>query len=115
MQAHTRLAEDFDRSRSHLRAVAYRMLGSAEEADGLSATGVTERTGWVKALCGRRAAASEWNAQRPPPNWTDRAARHRRRPCVPAGRLRHSAAVVSVPEVTGSREPRSIDLFQVPR
>jgi RNA polymerase sigma factor (sigma-70 family) len=33
MDEHERLAERFEHSRSHLRAVAYRMLGSASEAD----------------------------------------------------------------------------------
>ncbi|XXU91906.1 sigma factor [Sorangium sp. So ce1153] len=33
MISQAELAEQFDRSRSHLRAVAFRMLGSADEAD----------------------------------------------------------------------------------
>ena len=33
MDEHTALAERFEADRSHLRAVAYRMLGSAGEAD----------------------------------------------------------------------------------
>jgi hypothetical protein len=32
MESQPALAEPFDRSRNHLRAVAYRMLGSLEEA-----------------------------------------------------------------------------------
>ena len=33
MYTHDRLAEQFEAERSHLRAVAYRMLGSLAEAD----------------------------------------------------------------------------------
>src|SRR3982751_5974978 len=33
MDEHDRLAEQFEANRSHLRAVAYRMLGSSSEAD----------------------------------------------------------------------------------
>ncbi|MFY2557136.1 sigma-70 family RNA polymerase sigma factor [Corallococcus terminator] len=33
MENHSKLAEQFDRSRPHLRAVAFRMLGSTDEAD----------------------------------------------------------------------------------
>ena len=61
---HARLAEEFDRSRNHLRAVAYRMLGSADEtedavqegwlrASGADADAVTNLKGWLTVIVGR--------------------------------------------------------------
>lgn len=58
------LAERFDRSRGHLRAVAFRMLGSAEEADDAvqetwlrasrgDAGAVTNLTGWLTTIVSR--------------------------------------------------------------
>ena len=64
MRTHARLAEEFDRSRNHLRAVAYRMLGSADEtedavqegwlrASGADADAVTNLKGWLTVIVGR--------------------------------------------------------------
>lgn len=60
----TELAEHFGRSREHLRAVAFRMLGSAEEADDAvqeawlradraGADGIANPTGWLTTITGR--------------------------------------------------------------
>ena len=64
MQTQVRRAEEFDRSRGHLRAVAYRMLGSADEADdavqeawlrvsSADADAVTNLTGWLTVIVSR--------------------------------------------------------------
>ena len=64
MPTDARLAEEFDRSRGHLRAVAYRMLGSADDADdgvqeawlrasAADADGVTNLTGWLTVIVSR--------------------------------------------------------------
>jgi RNA polymerase sigma factor (sigma-70 family) len=64
MHTQGRLAEEFDRSRNHLRAVAYRMLGSADEAEdavqegwlrasGANADAVTNLTGWLTVIVSR--------------------------------------------------------------
>ena len=64
MRTYARLAEEFDRSRKHLWAVAYRMLGSADEAEdavqegwlpasGVDAAAVTNLTGWLTVIVSR--------------------------------------------------------------
>lgn len=64
MENHAALAEQFDRCRSHLRAVAFRMLGSADEADDavqeawlrasrVDARAVVNVTGWLTTIVGR--------------------------------------------------------------
>ncbi|MEW9533979.1 sigma-70 family RNA polymerase sigma factor [Microbispora sp. NPDC049125] len=64
MDDQAELAEHFDRSRDHLRAVAFRMLGSADEADDAvqeawlragraGAGGVVNVTGWLTTIVGR--------------------------------------------------------------
>jgi DNA-directed RNA polymerase specialized sigma24 family protein len=58
MDEHQRLAESFEENRTHLRAVAYRMLGSFAEADDAvqdawvrfsrsDASGVENLGGWL--------------------------------------------------------------------
>ncbi|TDD91347.1 sigma-70 family RNA polymerase sigma factor [Actinomadura rubrisoli] len=64
MHDQAELAERFDRSRGHLRAVAYRMLGSADEADDAvqetwlrasraDTAAVANMTGWLTTIVGR--------------------------------------------------------------
>jgi RNA polymerase sigma-70 factor (ECF subfamily) len=64
MKTQTELAEHFDRSRGHLRAVAFRMLGSVDEADDAiqetwlradRAAGeeILNPTGWLTTILGR--------------------------------------------------------------
>ncbi|XYH93172.1 sigma-70 family RNA polymerase sigma factor [Sorangium sp. So ce1128] len=64
MNSQAELAEQFDRSRSHLRAVAFRMLGSADEADDavqevwlrasrVDSSAVGNVTGWLTTIVGR--------------------------------------------------------------
>jgi RNA polymerase sigma factor (sigma-70 family) len=64
MDDHDRLAERFEEHRSHLRAVAYRMLGSLAEADDAvqeawlhlgrsSAVGVENLGGWLRTVVAR--------------------------------------------------------------
>ncbi|WP_437760991.1 sigma-70 family RNA polymerase sigma factor [Sorangium sp. So ce1389] len=64
MISQAELAEQFDRSRSHLRAVAFRMLGSADEADDavqevwlrasrVDSSAVGNVTGWLTTILGR--------------------------------------------------------------
>src|SRR6266581_3591946 len=64
MGEHDWLSEQFERSRSHLRAVAYRMLGSASEADDAvqeawlrvsraGADGVENLGGWLTTIVAR--------------------------------------------------------------
>ncbi|MGK3961542.1 sigma-70 family RNA polymerase sigma factor [Sorangium sp. So ce118] len=64
MISQAELAEQFDRSRSHLRAVAFRMLGSADEADDavqevwlrasrVDSSAVGNVTGWLTTIVGR--------------------------------------------------------------
>jgi RNA polymerase sigma factor (sigma-70 family) len=64
MDEHDWLAERFEESRTHLRAVAYRMLGSLSEADdavqeawprlsGSGASGVDNLGGWLTTVVGR--------------------------------------------------------------
>ncbi|WP_242883334.1 sigma-70 family RNA polymerase sigma factor [Actinomadura litoris] len=64
MDERAELAEHFDRARGHLRAVAFRMLGSADEAedalqeawlraDRAGAGGVANLTGWLTTIVGR--------------------------------------------------------------
>jgi len=64
MDNQAELAEHFDRSRTHLRAVAYRMLGSADEADDAiqeawlracraDAGAVANMMGWLSTIVGR--------------------------------------------------------------
>ncbi|GGT39187.1 sigma-70 family RNA polymerase sigma factor [Nonomuraea spiralis] len=64
MNAQAELAEHFDRTRAHLRAVAYRMLGSADEADDAvqetwlraaraDAGEVANVPGWLTTIVGR--------------------------------------------------------------
>ncbi|HEY7483169.1 MAG TPA: sigma-70 family RNA polymerase sigma factor [Streptosporangiaceae bacterium] len=64
MNDQAELAEEFDRSRGHLRAVAYRMLGSADEADDAvqeawlraargGIDGIVNVTGWLTTIVGR--------------------------------------------------------------
>ncbi|AUX48397.1 DNA-directed RNA polymerase sigma-70 factor [Sorangium cellulosum] len=64
MSHQAELAEQFDRSRSHLRAVAFRMLGSADEAEdavqevwlrasSVDASAVANVTGWLTTIVGR--------------------------------------------------------------
>ena len=64
MDDHGRLAERFEEHRSHLRAVAYRMLGSLAEADDAvqeawlhlgrsGATGVENLGGWLRTVVAR--------------------------------------------------------------
>jgi RNA polymerase sigma-70 factor (ECF subfamily) len=64
MQNQAELAEQFDRSRGQLRAVAFRMLGSADEADDavqeawlrasrVDTTAIVNVTGWLTTIVGR--------------------------------------------------------------
>jgi RNA polymerase sigma factor (sigma-70 family) len=64
MDNQAELAEHFDRSRRHLRAVAFRMLGSADEADDavqeawlracrVDTSAVVNLTGWLTTIVGR--------------------------------------------------------------
>ncbi|MFC6020764.1 sigma-70 family RNA polymerase sigma factor [Plantactinospora solaniradicis] len=64
MQNQAELAEQFDRCRSHLRAVAFRMLGSADEAEDavqeawlrasrVDGTAIVNVTGWLTTIVGR--------------------------------------------------------------
>src|SRR5262249_48697184 len=64
MDEHEALAEQFEAHRPHLRAVAYRMLGSASEADDAvqeawlrlshsDATAIANRRGWLPPAVGR--------------------------------------------------------------
>ena len=64
MDEHGLLAEQFEANRSHLRAVAYRMLGSASEADDAvqeawlrlnraGADGIDNLTGWLTTVVAR--------------------------------------------------------------
>ncbi|WP_437685198.1 sigma-70 family RNA polymerase sigma factor [Sorangium sp. So ce176] len=64
MISQTELAEQFNRSRSHLRGVAFRMLGSAHEAEDavqevwlrasrVDASAVGNVTGWLTTIVGR--------------------------------------------------------------
>ncbi|XXY51283.1 sigma-70 family RNA polymerase sigma factor [Sorangium sp. So ce269] len=64
MISQAELAEQFDRSRSHLRAVAFRMLGSTDEADDavqevwlrasrVDSSAVGNVTGWLTTIVGR--------------------------------------------------------------
>ncbi|WP_437498338.1 sigma-70 family RNA polymerase sigma factor [Sorangium sp. So ce1099] len=64
MDSQVELAEQFDRSRSHLRAVAFRMLGSADEADDavqevwlrasrVDSSAVGNVAGWLTTIVGR--------------------------------------------------------------
>jgi RNA polymerase sigma-70 factor (ECF subfamily) len=64
MDNQAELAEHFDRSRSHLRSVAYRMLGSTDEADDaiqeawlracrVGVDGVVNVPGWLTTIVGR--------------------------------------------------------------
>src|SRR3954470_10612726 len=61
---HNRLAQEFEARRSHLRAVAYRMLGSQDEADDAvqeawlrvsrsGASGVENLGGWLTTIVAR--------------------------------------------------------------
>src|SRR5215217_3429427 len=69
MANHSELAEQFDRSRRHLRAVAFRMLGSTDEADDavqetwlrasrFDARTVVNVTGWLTTIVAR--VCLEW-------------------------------------------------------
>src|SRR2546423_8584545 len=64
MHEHDWLAERFERNRTHLRAVAYRMLGSLNEADDAlqeawlrvsrsDTSSVENLSGWLTTLVGR--------------------------------------------------------------
>src|SRR5881409_4298376 len=64
MDEHEWLAERFEKNRTHLRAVAYRMLGSLSEADDAvqeswlrfrrsDVSGVGNITGWLTTVVGR--------------------------------------------------------------
>jgi RNA polymerase sigma factor (sigma-70 family) len=64
MSDHAELADDFERCRAHLRAVAFRMLGSAAEADDAvqaawlrasraDASAVANVPGWLTTIVGR--------------------------------------------------------------
>ncbi len=64
MDDQTEPAEPFERARGHLRAVAYRMLGSADEADDavqeawlrarrLDSGAIVNMTGWLTTIVGR--------------------------------------------------------------
>src|SRR5690606_21430894 len=64
MERKNRLAAEFEASRPHLRAVAYRMLGSAAEAEdavqeawlrlsGAGSDGIANLRGWLTTVVGR--------------------------------------------------------------